>query len=171
MIFLFSAFSGAMIGALILFLIASLTDYWDGRIARARGEITAFGKLMDPIADKVLTISAFIGFVQLDIVPAWMVVAIIMRDFLITGARLAMGPASDKLPARRSGKNKTVAQFVAIVAILVYLAARQAGIMPSDYEPLCHLLIWWGMLGVMILTLGSGIWYLWTCRDVLLGKR
>ena len=71
--------------ALFIFLIASLTDLYDGRIARRREEVSDFGKLMDPIADKILILSALLAFVELQLVPAWMVILILTREFLITG--------------------------------------------------------------------------------------
>jgi len=73
--------------AILVFVLASLTDYWDGKIARATGQITAFGKLMDPIADKFLTLFAFVAFTQKGIVSAWMVVLVVARDFLITESK------------------------------------------------------------------------------------
>src|SRR5262245_4025465 len=74
--------------ALLLFVAASLTDYWDGKIARRDKLITNFGILMDPLADKILICSAFIAFIELRLIPAWMVVVIVARELGITGLRL-----------------------------------------------------------------------------------
>src|SRR5512135_1362523 len=71
-----------------IFLAACATDYYDGRVARQRHQITNFGKIMDPVADKVLVLGVFLSFVQMQLVPAWMVVVIIIREFLITGMRI-----------------------------------------------------------------------------------
>jgi len=88
MFFLFSSGLAAKSVALAVFILASLTDYYDGAIARKTGQITNLGKILDPIADKVLTLAAFLAFVQMGLVEAWMVVVIIMRELFITGVRL-----------------------------------------------------------------------------------
>src|SRR3989338_1335633 len=74
--------------SLVTFIVALLTDFYDGHIARSRNLVTDFGKLMDPIADKILVLAAFLAFVELQIIPAWMVVLVIVREFVITGMRL-----------------------------------------------------------------------------------
>ncbi len=145
--------------ALFVFLLASLTDYWDGSIARERNLTTSFGKLMDPIADKVLTLSAFLAFVQMAIVPAWMVVIIITRDFLITGLRFLMPEKNDVQAARSSGKHKTVLQFSAIVGVLVFLTIKETSYWPPDWTPAALRFIYWSMLFVVGVTLWSGVRY------------
>ena len=115
--------------AYIVFMVASITDYWDGRIARERNLITNFGKLMDPLADKVLMAAAFVMLMEVPVltVPGWAIVAIIAREFLITGARSVAAPGGKVLAANIWGKVKTVMQmtyiytflFLAIVAKLV----------------------------------------------------
>ena len=89
--------------ALVLFVAASLTDLFDGIIARRRNLITAFGKLMDPLADKVLICSAFIAFIELDWMPAWMVILIVARELAITGLRLLAASKNLVLAAERQG--------------------------------------------------------------------
>ncbi|MEN6626652.1 MAG: CDP-diacylglycerol--glycerol-3-phosphate 3-phosphatidyltransferase [Candidatus Sumerlaeia bacterium] len=110
--------------ALLLFIAASVTDYYDGALARRHGWITNFGKLMDPLADKVLTMAAFVSMVQLKLFPAWMVVLILAREFLITGLRQLAVAEGRVLSADRWGKNKTIAQLTTIITALVFLAAR-----------------------------------------------
>src|SRR2546422_8933616 len=105
--------------ALILFCVASLTDYYDGKIARRDKLITNFGTLMDPLADKILTCSAFIAFVGRDTVPAWMAVVIVARELAITGLRLLAASKNVVLAAEGYGKHKTVSQIIAIIALLV----------------------------------------------------
>jgi CDP-diacylglycerol--glycerol-3-phosphate 3-phosphatidyltransferase len=128
LIFLFSNFKYGRVIALFIFIIASLTDWYDGRIARKRNEVTEFGKIMDPIADKLLVLSAFISFVQLDLVPTWMIIIIIAREFLITSFRMvAISKSKSVLSAIPSGKHKTVWHIVTIITILVILALPEIG--------------------------------------------
>jgi CDP-diacylglycerol--glycerol-3-phosphate 3-phosphatidyltransferase len=113
--------------ALMLFLAASITDYYDGMIARRDKLITNFGILMDPLADKILVCSAFIAFVGRDLMPAWMVVVIVARELAITGLRLLAAAKSVVLAAEGYGKHKTVSQMVAIISILVLASYHQWG--------------------------------------------
>jgi len=113
--------------ALVLFLVASVTDYFDGMIARRDKLITNFGILMDPLADKILVCSAFIAFVGRDLVPAWMVVIIVARELAITGLRLVAASKSVVLAAEGYGKHKTVSQIVAIISVLLLVSYPQWG--------------------------------------------
>ena len=109
--------------ALIIFIAASLTDLYDGYFARKYGEVTVFGEFMDPLADKFLISAAFICFVGMRElhVPAWMVVLIIGREFIITGLRLVAASKGVVIPADRTGKFKTTSQIIAIIVILLIL--------------------------------------------------
>lgn len=109
--------------ALIVFTIASLTDLYDGKLARARGMVTVIGTFLDPLADKLLISSAFIVFTQMKefYIPAWMIVLIIGREFLITGLRTLAISKGRVLPAQKAGKFKTTSQMIAIFSILVIL--------------------------------------------------
>src|SRR5437868_355383 len=113
--------------SLVIFVAASLTDYWDGEIARRRKLITNFGILMDPLADKILTCSAFIAFVETGIMPAWMTVVIVSRELAITGLRMLAASKQKVLAAERYGKHKTISQMVAIITILVYRSYPEWG--------------------------------------------
>ncbi len=151
--------------ALALFLVAVLTDYLDGVIARKGNLITDFGKLMDPLADKILTASAFVCLVPLAAIPAWLVIVIISREFLITGLRLLAGSQGVVLPAERLGKHKTAWQMITIVYFLIRLAA-------SDFSTIGAGPIWElignGLLAITtILTLYSGLAYLWKNRSLI----
>jgi CDP-diacylglycerol--glycerol-3-phosphate 3-phosphatidyltransferase len=115
-------FPGAKLLALALFIVSSATDYADGYIAREYKLITDFGKLMDPLVDKIMTMSAFICLVSLGSVPAWAVIVIVSREFLITGLRLMAAVRGKVLPAERLGKIKTVLQIVTILYCLILLA-------------------------------------------------
>src|SRR2546422_4062619 len=113
--------------ALVLFSAAGISDYLDGRIARQRKLITNFGILMDPLADKIMVCSAFIAFVGLNWLPAWMVVLIVARELAITGLRLLAASKNIVLAAEGYGKHKTISQIVAIISILVLHSYQQWG--------------------------------------------
>lgn len=113
--------------ALVVFIAASLTDLYDGRIARRRKLITNFGILMDPLADKILICSVFIAFVDRDLMPAWMVIIIVARELAITGLRLLAAAKNVVLPAESFGKHKTIAQIVTIIALLVLVSYPEWG--------------------------------------------
>ena len=129
--------------AFAVFVVASITDYWDGKLARMHYGVTAFGKLMDPLADKVLVCAALVSFVGIrlhyepnySLVPAWVVVVIIAREFAVTGLRLLAAAADQKriISAGNLGKLKTVWQMTAIIATFILLAARE------DFMPYLNL--------------------------------
>lgn len=107
-----------LVGAAI-FGLASLTDWLDGYLARRRGQITALGQFIDPLADKLLTIAAFISLVQMDLAPAWMVAIIIGREFAVTALRALAHARGQTMPASPLGKIKMAAQVVAILALIL----------------------------------------------------
>jgi CDP-diacylglycerol---glycerol-3-phosphate 3-phosphatidyltransferase len=107
-----------IVGAAI-FGLASLTDWADGYLARRRKQITPLGQMIDPLADKLLTLAALISLVQLDLAPAWMVAVILGRDFAITGLRSVAYSRGVAVPASQLGKIKMVAQVVAILALIL----------------------------------------------------
>src|SRR5881397_3001080 len=113
---------------LALFSLASLTDYYDGKIARRDKLITNFGTLMDPLADKILTCSAFIALVGRGTVPAWMAIVIVGRELAITGLRLLAATKNVVLAAEGYGKHKTISQIVAIISVLVLMSYAQWGL-------------------------------------------
>jgi CDP-diacylglycerol---glycerol-3-phosphate 3-phosphatidyltransferase len=108
-----------MIVAAFIFLAASLTDLLDGYLARKRGQITTLGVLLDPVADKLLISAAFISLVQLQIVPAWMVVIIIGREFAVSGLRSIASTQGFAISASELGKIKMVAQVAAITFLIL----------------------------------------------------
>ena len=157
--------------ALILFLLAGLSDYLDGEIARRYGIITKFGKLMDPLVDKVMMAAAFICLVPLRAVPAWVATIVVARDFLITGLRLLASSEGQVLPAERLGKHKTSWQIVTVIFFLALLSAREIRrTAPQE--------TWWqnawgyggdALLWITIgLTIYSGLGYLWRHRRLIL---
>lgn len=133
--------------AVIIFLTAAATDWLDGYLARVRNEVTTLGKLLDPIADKLLTASAFISLVELHLAPAWMVVVIVGREFAVNAIRSIAATRGVVIAASRWGKYKTVAQVVAIsLLILTKYVERWV-----DYVNLGTAALW----VVMLLALGS----------------
>lgn len=120
-----SSWQYARTTALVVFLIAGLTDFVDGEIARRYGVVTNFGKLMDPLVDKIMMAAAFISLVPLKAVPAWAATTVVARDFLITGLRLMASAKGQILPAERLGKQKTSWQIITIVFFLMLLSLAE----------------------------------------------
>ena len=156
--------------ALIIFVVASLTDWWDGWYARRHNMETSFGMLLDPLADKILTTAAFICFIEqpsyrpgVPLVQAWMVLVIVAREFLVTGLRLLAVQQGVVLRAERLGKHKTVSQMVTIIFILLGLAAREDwncfGLEPQRFNVIFSRSAFGLMLLTVGLTLLSGIVY------------
>jgi CDP-diacylglycerol--glycerol-3-phosphate 3-phosphatidyltransferase len=114
--------------AFFIFTVASLTDWLDGHIARTRNLVTDLGKLLDPLADKILITAALVALVERHIAPMWMVVLIIAREFLITGLRIIAAHKQKILAAERIGKHKTISQIVAILVSLAYLSLGEFGV-------------------------------------------
>jgi CDP-diacylglycerol--glycerol-3-phosphate 3-phosphatidyltransferase len=110
--------------ALLIFLIASISDFLDGYIARKYSLISNFGKVMDPLADKILILSAMICFVQMNIVEGWMVTIIISREFLVSGIRIMVAEEGEIIMASNWGKAKTVVEIVAVSATLLLIAVN-----------------------------------------------
>lgn len=161
MAFLFVHGLAAKVAALILFAAASLTDWVDGYLARKYDQISDFGKFMDPIADKILVLSAFFAFIELELVPAWMVVVIVFRESIVTGLRLFALSRNIVLPAQEGGKQKTASQMIAIFVILISLILKEIGIkFPAEA-------IYILMLITTALTLISGSSFLYRNRVIL----
>ena len=152
--------------ALLTFLIASLTDWVDGRMARRMHAVSDFGKLMDPIADKILILAAFLAFVELQLVPAWMVILVFTRELLITGVRLFAYSNGKVLAAGRGGKHKTATQMIAAIWILTALLLKEK----APGLPFLKDSIFWAMFFAVGVTLSSGILYLFRNRSLFYAK-
>jgi CDP-diacylglycerol--glycerol-3-phosphate 3-phosphatidyltransferase len=161
--------------ALVLFVAGGISDFLDGEIARRRKLITNFGILMDPLADKIMVCSAFIAFVGLNWVPAWMVVIVVARELAITGLRLLAASKNVVLAAEGYGKHKTISQIAAIIALLVNASYHQWGsVGPAIFGFQVFGVPWVARFAVLsvwlavILTLFSGALYLWRNRGIYL---
>jgi len=165
-----SSWHYARTAALVIFLIAGLTDFIDGEIARRYGVITNFGKLMDPLVDKIMIAAAFISLVPLRAIPAWAATIVVGRDFLITGLRLMAISKGQVLTAERLGKHKTSWQIITVLFFLTLLAIAEwsRNIMASDWWQRA-----WNQAGTALvwltvaLTLYSGLGYAWRHRAVI----
>lgn len=153
----------APIIALIIFIIASLTDMLDGKIARKYNLVTNFGKFMDPLADKLLVCSALICLVELDKVPSWMVIIIIAREFIISGFRLIAAEHQIVIAASMWGKFKTTFQMIAIILLIFNMAAS----LMIGYVDLIYVLAEIALWIALILTIVSLIDYLVKNKAVL----
>jgi CDP-diacylglycerol--glycerol-3-phosphate 3-phosphatidyltransferase len=116
---LLTKFEGREVVGLVVFLLASLTDFLDGFLARRQKKVTRLGKLLDPAADKILTSAAFIALVELDLAPAWMVVVIVGREFAVSTLRSVIASEQIVVAATVSGKVKTITQIIAISALII----------------------------------------------------
>jgi len=165
--------------ALILFTAAALTDFFDGRIARERGQVTNFGILMDPLVDKVLVCSVFIVLVErgrLDPqvpvqIHAWMALVVVARELAITGLRLLAVSKNLVLAAERYGKHKTSSQMIALATLLTLQAVKEwpepVARWFAPWLPVLALVTVWA---AVFLTLWSGALYLWRNRALYLAE-
>lgn len=154
--------------ALAIFVIASLTDFLDGYIARSRGLVTDFGKFMDPLADKILVAAALIALVELAVLPGWPVLVILAREFIVSGIRMVAASKGEVIAASWYGKAKTVFQMIAIVLFL----AKDALIFPTAAAAFTNplfVLSWTVMAIALILTIMSMLDYLVKARHLLKG--
>ncbi|MFA5155841.1 MAG: CDP-diacylglycerol--glycerol-3-phosphate 3-phosphatidyltransferase [Candidatus Omnitrophota bacterium] len=171
MFFIFCNGLWAKVSALLVFIFAALSDFLDGWLAHKKNMVTDFGKLMDPIADKILVLAAFSAFVQMGLIEAWMIVIIISRELLITSLRLFALNKGKVLSAAKAGKHKTVSQMAVIFLILSFVVFKEAMLTFSTWNPAWESLFSQGiyilMLITVALTLYSGLSYLWDNRKII----
>jgi len=176
--------------AFIIFIVASVTDFFDGYLARVLKEESKIGQFLDPLADKFLVSSAFIAFLQIDggIIPFWMVILVLFREFLITGLRITALSQSREVETMTLGKAKTTFQIMTILVILLFIVLK-AYFIPEHYQSpvtLLDFLSHFGdkyyvgkyllryapyflMLLTTIITVFSGIRYLYKNRSLIIG--
>ncbi|MFH1309666.1 MAG: CDP-diacylglycerol--glycerol-3-phosphate 3-phosphatidyltransferase [Candidatus Omnitrophota bacterium] len=165
MLFLFMNGLFAKVMALFIFVVAAITDYLDGFIAKRYNIVSDFGKIMDPVADKIMTLAAFLAFVEMKLIPAWMVVIIILRELVITSIRIMALMQNEVLSAGRGGKHKTVSQMTSIILILIFIVIKEAGVgvfgfWNTSFEYWYRQLIFIMMCITVLLTVISGLSYL-----------
>ena len=171
MFFLFCQGLWAKAASLFVFILAALSDLFDGMIAQRWNMVTDFGRLMDPIADKILVLAAFAAFVQMQLIDAWMFVIIVSREILITSLRLFALNKGKVLSAARAGKHKTVSQMFVIFAILGFILLKEIVLKYSTWNPAWEKIFRQGIFWLMVVTLGltlySGLSYLWENRKII----
>ena len=169
-IFLFYEHPNAKLWALMVFLVASITDALDGYFARKHDQVTEQGRFLDPLADKILILSALISFAVLEIIPFWMVGLIIFRDLFITGLRVVMNNKGFQMVTSNIAKAKTSFQVVIIVTILLYLGSAN---LPFDWVDNYILiireyeLIYYLTLLITVFTVFTGIAYIYDNRSAI----
>lgn len=158
-LFEMSGIPNNMVWATIVFVIAAITDQLDGHLARKNNQVTSFGKLADPLADKLLTISALICFVEVGIpyLPGWVVILIIGRELIVTGIRMIALTDNTVIAASIWGKAKTVSQLVTIIAIMVDMILKDFSLEMFNWGGVSVMLIL--IVIMVVLTLISGIDY------------
>ena len=171
MFFLFCHGLWAKVLSLAIFIFAALSDFFDGRIAHKKNMVTDFGKLMDPIADKILVLAAFTAFVQMQLIDAWMFVIIVSREILITSLRLFALNKGKVLSAAKAGKHKTVSQMAVIFYILGFIVLKEVMKAFFTWNPAWERFFRNSVYVLMLLTVGltlySGLYYLWENRKVI----
>lgn len=154
--------------ALGVFTVASVTDWLDGNIARKKGIVTRFGKLMDPLADKILVAAGFIMLTGLGIVPAWVTAIVVIRDFLLNTIRMFGTEAGETIAAGVTGKIKTVFQMITIVFGLIDTNALFAFIEKGNRMSFDALLL---NVGFSVSLVFAVIFTLWSCVDYVIKYR
>jgi CDP-diacylglycerol--glycerol-3-phosphate 3-phosphatidyltransferase/cardiolipin synthase len=142
------------VAALIVFAAASLTDMLDGYIARKYDLVTNFGKIMDPLADKILVYSAFCLMIQDMTIPAWMLIVILFREFLVAGMRTVAASEGIVIAAGITGKIKTVLQMFAVLMLIPHFQ--------GVWNTAAQVLLW----ASVVMTVVSGVEYVWQNRQV-----
>ena len=169
MLFLLWPFPFHYVAALVVFAAASLTDYFDGQIARSRNLVTNLGKFLDPIADKMLTTAALLVFLAIGVTGVWAVMLVMTREFMVTSVRLMAAKDGTVVAASFSGKLKTVAQYIAIIAMMAALTWQDICVIYLPNVPslgctlpilISQILIWISVA----LTCISGVQYFWQFR-------
>ena len=158
---------------LIIFLVASFTDYLDGHIARKRNIVTNFGKFLDPIADKLLVLAALVMLVETGIIPGWIPIIIAAREFMVSAIRMLVATEGKVIAASKLGKIKTVTQMVAISLAFLdtnYFMSFVCGGL-TGFALVLNILMSVAMLLAVIATIWSGVDYFMKSKDVVLQSK
>ncbi len=157
--------------ALIIFCLASLTDMLDGKIARETGQVTNFGKFADPLADKILVMSAFICFIQIGLSDALVAIIILAREFMVTSMRLVAIGEGKVVAANKWGKAKTISQILSIIIVLLIECLIEFNIIKdliliNNISIVGNIFIWISALFTII----SGFIYMYENKNLILKK-
>ena len=154
--------------AAAVFAVLAATDGVDGYLARSRNEVTTFGKFLDPLADKLLVTAALLALIEMRVLPAWIALIIISREFIVSGLRMVASAEGTVIAASWYGKIKTVLQ---IAAIILFIVKDSAFFMqyPPDVQLWVQLVAWTVMGAAVIMTLMSMVDYFISAREVLIG--
>ena len=167
---LFYNYPYARLWALIIFIVASVTDAFDGYYARKYNQVTRHGQFLDPLADKILVSSAFISFAILELVPFWMVALIVFRDLFVTGLRMAMESKGLTMITSKIAKAKTTTQISVIIFILLFLGVQifsYTWLKEAINFIIENRIIYYFTLLATIFTVWTGISYLYKNRLVI----
>ncbi len=152
--------------AALIFAILSCTDALDGYLARSRGEVTNFGKFIDPLADKILVAAALLALIELQVLPSWVALLIIAREFIVSGLRMLVATHGVVVAASWYGKAKTVFQIIAILLFIVKESDLLLALHP-DMELGLYVVSWFFMIVALILTIVSMVDYFMKCAPIL----
>lgn len=155
--------SPSRLGVAVFFIVLSFTDKLDGYLARSRGEVTTFGKFLDPIADKLVVVTALLVLLDWDLVPVWIIVVIIAREFLVSGLRMVVASKGVVVAASNLGKWKTATTMGALAGLFVWSALPE-----SQLAGTLLLLSDCVLYAAVALTIWSGVDYFAKCRKFLL---
>lgn len=155
--------------AAVVFTLVAATDAVDGYLARSRNEVTTFGKLIDPLADKLLVTAALVALVDLDRLPGWIAIVIISRELIVTGLRMVAVAEGKVIAAAPSGKLKTVLQIMAIVGFIIKDSSLIEDMIGETGMLAFTTLSWAVMAAALVMTVYSLAVYVYHARDVITG--
>ena len=166
-------FQNNMAIALAIFVLASVTDWLDGQLARRNNMITTFGKFLDPIADKMLIFAAFLGFLHIDCVwrLEWVIFIAIARELLVASARMLAASDGNIIAADFWGKAKTVLQMIAVIAVLVFEQAKDMNLVSNDFSGVLYTIGSVLMWLTAVMTVFSGVNYLLACAKYVMKSK
>jgi CDP-diacylglycerol--glycerol-3-phosphate 3-phosphatidyltransferase len=154
----------SLLVSFIVFIIASFTDFLDGFYARKKNAVSDLGRIIDPIADKILIIGLFLGFVRLDVVHLWMIIVIILRELLVTSLRIFALGKGKVLAAQNFGKHKTFSQMIGIGIIYILLLLEKKTLITfTASRRIIFFTLWW----IVIITISSGVMYFFKNRKLI----
>ena len=158
--------------SLAVYIIAAITDWYDGWLARKFNYITSWGKFMDPLADKILTSTAFFAFVEIGVLELWMVILVVFRDLIVTGLRLFAEWKKKSFTTSYLAKIKTVVQMIFIFYLLIVFTLQQNEFLYSNFSEVFIILtnstaIYYSMLAITIFTFSTGVLYIFQNRVLI----